>query len=70
MRNYTAIYSTKAIKNIQYGFTAEDAESAVNFCRGYFSDGAFEQMIIIENPVDVEPTKGTVVWANGFEVRQ
>lgn len=37
MKNYTAIYSTKSIKNIQYSFKASNMEAAKLFCEKYFS---------------------------------
>lgn len=37
MKNYTAIYSTETIKNIEYAFKAENIKSAKVFCKTKFS---------------------------------
>ena len=37
MKNYTAIYSTEKLKNIQYSFCAENLERAKDFCKYKFS---------------------------------
>ena len=66
MKEYTAIYSTEAIKNIQYSFKAEGTEAAVDFCEFKFS--AFPNVIIIENTPYGKANKGWVVWANGYNV--
>ena len=63
MKEYTAIYSTKAIKNIQYSFNAENAEAAVDFARSYFT--TFQEIIIVENFEGGMANEGIVVWANG-----
>lgn len=63
MKEYTAIYSTKAIKNIQYSFNAENAEAAVDFARSYFT--TFPEIIIVENFEGSMANEGIVVWANG-----
>lgn len=36
MKNYTAIYSTKTISNINYSFKAENLEKAFDFCKCKF----------------------------------
>ena len=63
MKTYTAIYSTKAISNIQYSFKAEYVDSAVEFCRGKFT--SFPGIIIVENTAEGKANEGIVVWANG-----
>ena len=63
MKTYTAIYSTKAISNIQYSFKAESVDSAVEFCRGKFT--SFPGIIIVENTAEGKANEGIVVWANG-----
>ena len=67
MKEYTAIYSTEALKNIQYSFKAEVTEAAVDFCKFKFS--AFPNVIIVENTPDGKANEGRVVWANGYNVR-
>lgn len=37
MKEYTAIYSTEAIKDIHYSFVAESNESAIEFCKSKFN---------------------------------
>lgn len=37
MKTYTAIYSTAAIKNIQYSFNANNMEKAIDYCKNKFS---------------------------------
>ena len=37
MADFTAIYSTKAIKNIHYSFKAESFAKALEFCKWKFS---------------------------------
>ena len=37
MKDYTAVYSTKAIEGINYSYKAENDQAAINFCKGYFS---------------------------------
>ena len=37
MKNYTAIYSTKAIQGINYSFQAENDQAAVDYCKNKFS---------------------------------
>lgn len=63
MKEFTAIYSTKAIKNIQYSFNAETAEAAVEFASSNFV--AFPELIIVENFEGSKANEGIVVWANG-----
>lgn len=63
MKEYTAIYSTKAIKNIQYSFNAENAEAAVEFASSYFT--TFPEIIIVENFEGSKANEGLVIWANG-----
>lgn len=67
MKEFTAIYSTKAIKNIQYSFNAENAESAVEFASSYFS--TFPELIIVENFEGSKANEGAVVWVNGEFVK-
>jgi len=45
MKNYTAIYSTKAIKNIQYSFSAVNMEVAKEYAKKKFS---VKRIIIVE----------------------
>ena len=66
MKEYTAIYSTEALKNIQYSFKAKGTEAAVNFCNFKFS--AFPNVIIVENTPNGNANEGRVVWANGYNV--
>jgi hypothetical protein len=68
MKEYTAIYSTKAIKNIQYSFNAENAEAAVEFASSYFT--TFPELIIVENFEGSKANEGVVIWANGEFVEQ
>ena len=63
MKTYTAIYSTKAISNIQYSFEAKSVDSAVEFCRSMFT--SFPGIIIVENTAEGKANEGIVVWANG-----
>lgn len=67
MKEFTAIYSTKAIKNIQYSFNAENAEAAVEFASSYFA--TFPELIIVENFEGSKANEGIVVWANGEFVK-
>lgn len=62
MKEYTAIYSTETLKNIQYSFKAENLDSAVEFCQSKFT--SFPNIIIIENLPNVRAKEGLVVWAN------
>jgi hypothetical protein len=63
MKEFTAIYSTKAVKNIQYSFNAETAEAAIEFANSNFV--AFPELIIVENFEGSKANEGIVVWANG-----
>lgn len=64
MKNYTAIYSTEAIKGIQYSFKAEDTEAAVLYAKSKFK--AFPQVAIIENiSLEEKANKGRLVFLNG-----
>lgn len=67
MKEFTAIYSTKAIKNIQYSFSAENAEAAVEFASSYFT--IFPELIIVENFEGSKANEGVVVWVNGEFVK-
>lgn len=67
MKEYTAIYSSETIKNIQYSFRAEDLPQALDFCEHKFS--TFPAVIIVENFADSKANEGLVVWANGHEVK-
>ena len=62
MKEYTAIYSTESIKNIQYSFKAENLDSAVEFCQSKFT--SFPNIIIVENSPNGRTNEGLVVWAN------
>ena len=66
MKEYTAIYSTESIKNIQYSFKAKNLDSAVKFCRSKFT--AFPDIIIVEGKPNGRTNEGLVVWANGYIV--
>lgn len=67
MKEFTAIYSTKAIKNIQYSFCAEDVDSAIMYASAKFS--SFPNVVIIENFEGSKANEGVVVWANGEFVK-
>ena len=67
MKEFTAIYSTKSIKNIQYSFKAESAEAAVEFASSYFTN--FPELIIVENFDGSKANEGVVVWINGEFVK-
>jgi hypothetical protein len=68
MKNFTAIYSTEAIKNIQYSFKAEDVDSAIVYAQGKFN--AFPNVAIIENTREEEnANEGRLVFLNGEKVR-
>ena len=62
MKEYTAIYSTETLKNIQYSFKAENLDSAVEFCQSKFT--SFPNIIIVENTTNERANEGLVVWAN------
>lgn len=66
MKEYTAIYSTKSLTNVQYSFEAEDLYSAVGFCQGKFT--VFPNVVIIENTPNGRANEGLVVWVNGYVV--
>lgn len=63
MKEFTAIYSTKAIKNIQYSFNAETVEEAVEFASSNFV--TFPELVIVENFEGSKANEGVVVWVNG-----
>lgn len=63
LKEYTAIYSTESIKNIQYSFKAENLDSAVQLCQSKFT--AYPNIIIVKNTPDGKANEGMVVWANG-----
>ena len=46
MKNYTAIYSTEKIKNIEYSFKAKNMSQAIKFRKEKFSA---KRVKIIEN---------------------
>ena len=62
MKEYTAIYSTETLKNIQYSFKADNLDSAVEFCQSKFT--SFPNIIIVENTPNGRANEGLVVWAN------
>jgi len=66
MENFTAIYSTESIKDINYSFQAEDMASAINYCKTKFN---FVVKIVCERKIveTVFRTKGTVKNVLGFE---
>lgn len=68
MKEFTAIYSTKAIKNIQHSFDAENAEAAVEYASSCFA--AFPELIIVENFEGSKANEGIIVWANGEFVEE
>lgn len=64
MKTYTAIYSTEAIKGIQYSFKAEDTEAAVLYAKSKFN--TFPQLAIVENTREEERAiEGRLVFLNG-----
>ncbi len=64
MKNYTAIYSTEAIKGIQYSFKAENVEAAIIYAKSKFN--AFPQVAIIENlNLEDKANEGRLVFLNG-----
>lgn len=70
MKKYTAIYSTNALKNIQYSFDAKNIESAIEFCKGKFEQ--YSNLAIIENNhdfIDKKANEGILVYFNGFIVK-
>lgn len=67
MKEFTAIYSTETIKNIQYSFKSDDLSAALSFANSKFS--AFPNIILVENTPEGRANEGRVVWANGFEVK-
>ncbi|MBR5184047.1 MAG: hypothetical protein IKW15_06225 [Bacteroidales bacterium] len=68
MKTYTAIYSTEAIKNIQYSFKAEDVDSAIVYAHNKFN--AFPNVAIIENTrLEEKANEGRLVFLNGEKVR-
>ncbi len=62
MKNYTAIYSTETIKNIEYAFKAENMEAAELFCQNKFSV-PLSEIEINEDFVYV------IAWESGRGVR-
>lgn len=68
MRTYTAIYSTEAIKGIQYSFKAEDTEAAILYAKSKFN--AFPQLAILENVnLDKKANEGVLIFLNGDIIR-
>lgn len=68
MKNFTAIYSTEAIKNIQYSFKAEDTEGAILYAKSKFN--AFPMVAIIENTrLEEKANEGRLVFLNGDMIR-
>lgn len=67
MKEFTAIYSTKTIKNIQYTFKAEGSSEAVKFASSYFT--TFPELIIVENFEGSKANEGVVIWINGEFVK-
>ena len=64
MKTFTAIYSTKAIKGIQYTFKADDVDGAIVYAKNKFN--AFPQIAIIENTREEEKAnEGRLVFLNG-----
>jgi hypothetical protein len=49
LKNYTAIYSTKSIKNIHYSFKSENMDSAIEFCKFKFSVPVDEIQIVCDS---------------------
>lgn len=62
---YTAIYSTKALKGVQYTFNSDDVKSAIRYAQGKFA--CFPNLVIVENDEEeVEDySRGRVVFLNG-----
>ena len=48
MKNYTAIYDTKALKNVEYNFNAENMEAAQRFSNEKFDMENIENFRIVE----------------------
>ena len=66
MKNYTAIYSTEALKGIHYSFESENLEEAVEFCSAKFSQ--YPNIAIVENNhdfIDKSGNEGILVYLNG-----
>ena len=65
LMEYTAIYSTRTLKGVQYTFQSDSVQSAIRYASGKF--GCFPNLVIIENDEDeVEDwTRGRVVFLNG-----
>lgn len=59
VKEYTAIYSTEALKGIHYAFKASSVEDAVKFCHWKFDDVVFQK----GNFEIVDDETGQVVWA-------
>lgn len=67
MKNYTAIYSSESLKNIQYSFISTNLESAILFCSTKFC--CFPNIILVENTEESKSNEGVIVWANGYVVK-
>lgn len=67
MKQFTAIYSTESLKNIEYSFKAADTEAAVDFCKFKFS--TFPNITIVENTDENgHANEGRVVWNDRHNV--
>lgn len=68
MKEFTAVYSTEAIKGIQYSFKAEDTDSAIIFAKDKFN--AFPNIAIIENTDYLgKANEGRLVFLNGVKIK-
>ena len=68
MKTYTVIYSTEAIKGVQYSFKAADTESAILYAKSKFN--TFPQVAIIENTrAEEKANEGSLVFLNGDIIR-
>lgn len=67
MKEFTIIYSTKAIANIQYSFKAEDIDAAIMYASEKIT--AFPNAVIVENFEASKANEGVIVWANGAIVK-
>jgi hypothetical protein len=60
---FTAIYSTKLIKNIHYSFKANGAEEAISFAKHKFAN--FPEIKILQNEEDGKADEGKLIFLNG-----
>lgn len=68
MKEFTAVYSTEAIKGIQYSFKAEDIDSAILFAKDKFN--AFPNIAIIENTDYLgKANEGRLLFLNGVKIK-